>query len=109
MADEKAPPTASRVTMGDIKELVKSTIAEMMPKDEGKTSSVATGDDKTPSVGIAAMVQAEIDKIKAKETEDAEKATIQEKLNELSEKTQEKQPVERRRVHKFMGWGENDK
>lgn len=104
----ETPGTPSRVTMGDIKELVKSTIAEMMPKEEVKTP-VAGGEEKAPATGIAAMVQAEIEKIKAKETEDTEKATIQEKLQELSEKTQEKQPVERRRVHKFMGWGENER
>lgn len=107
MADEK-PGTPSRVTMGDIKEMVKTTIAEMMPKaDEAKPA--VTGEEKSSATGIGALVQAEIDKIKAKETEDNDKLTIQQKLQELSDKTQEKQPVERRRVHKFMGWGENEK
>lgn len=115
MADEN-----KNLTMGDLKKLITDTVTQVVganttqkeeKKDGGtEASGVAQKTEgPTASVGVAAMVKAEIDKLKARETEDAEKQTIQMKLTELSEKTAEKEPVERRRVHKFMGWGENEK
>jgi hypothetical protein len=55
---------------------------------------------------VAALVQAEIEKIKAKETQDKRDQTIDEQLKTLTEKTTEKAPVERGKLHRFMGWGE---
>lgn len=94
-------------SMGDLKKLIAEVVSTAIPKSEAPVvEKPAEGEGK--SVGIAAVVKAEIDKIKADEKEENDKKTIQEKLAELSEKTQEKQPIERRRVHKMMGWGEND-
>jgi hypothetical protein len=99
--------SASKFTMGDLKKLIADSIAEALPKATEPVVAKPTGEASTKSVGIAEAVKAEIDKLKAKETEESEKQTIQQKLQELSEKTAEKEPVERRRVHKLMGWGEN--
>jgi putative protein kinase ArgK-like GTPase of G3E family len=106
MAEEpKADENAAKLTMGDLKKL----IAEMIPTAPAVTSETPKVVGETPvrSVGIAETVKAEIEKLKVKEAEESEKQTIQEKLQELSERTTEKQPIERRRVHKLMGWGEN--
>lgn len=57
---------------------------------------------------LAAQVQAELDKIHAGEQEKAEKTALQTRIDalEAAAKLAEKPPVERRRVHKIMGWGE---
>lgn len=116
MAETPKPETPkaddSKISLGDIRKMVTDTIAEAM---KGVNKTEDTAHDKAQdhtlskldrSSTIQAAVQAEIDKIKARETEEAEKKTLQDKLAELSEKTKEKPPVERSRTHKFMGWGE---
>lgn len=110
MADD-----ANKVTMGDLRTIIKDMVTEVVGTGKKETTDGVSGTapkqapetTENRSVGVAAMVKAEIDKLKAQEQEESEKATIQDKLKELSDKTAEKQPIERRRVHKMMGWGEN--
>jgi hypothetical protein len=110
---EGAP--AGGIKMGDLRKMIQDTVTDVM---KGVTVPTKGEDTDTPKGGgtqadratsIASAVQAEIEKIRAKEKEDDDKKTIQDKLNELSAATAEKPPVERSRVHKFMGWGENAK
>jgi len=111
--DPKTPPAQgdTALKIGDIRKLVTDTITEALKgvtttkEGEGEPASTPMPrGDRTTS--IQATVQAELDKIKAKETADKEKADIQTQLTKLSEATAEKAPIERRRVHKLMGWGE---
>jgi hypothetical protein len=43
---------------------------------------------------------------KRREEREARDKGVEDKLTALEERTKEKAPVERRRVHKVMGWGE---
>lgn len=106
MAEDK-PPESTGIKLGDLKKLIQDTIAEVLPKaDEKKPEDKP--DEKVESSGsIADKVRAEIEKLRAKEKEDEEKSTLTKTVAELAEKTREKVPVERRRVHRLMGWGEN--
>lgn len=116
MAEEQKTPETKgdegKITLGDIRKLVTDTIAEAM-KGVSTTEGDAQGKAQEHTLSrmdrsstIQAAVQAEIDKIKAKETEEAEKKTVQDQLAKLAEVTAEKPPVERSRTHRFMGWGE---
>ena len=109
--DDKVPD--GPITMGTIRELVADTVKAAVSgltsigsdttKPDTKNSD---SDTKGSGLDIAGQVQRELDKLKAREAQDAREKSIDEKLAELSEKTKEKPPVERRRVHNFMGWGE---
>lgn len=107
-------------TMKDLRQLVTDTVTEAVKgitstgdATKGKTDD---GQDGTPprtetrvdrSSTVAEAVQREIQKIQQKEAREAKDKSIDEQLLKLAEATKEKPPVERRRVHKIMGWGEN--
>lgn len=108
------------ITMADIRKIVQDTVQEVT-KDIGGAKDKAKDTEETAHDGAekhtqsrldrsSAMeeaVRSEIDRIKRKEAREARDKTIDEELAKLSEATKEKPPVERRRVHKIMGWGEN--
>jgi hypothetical protein len=109
MSEEKTDPPAGGVKMGDLRKMVTDLVSEAVKgitPTAPITPPVTTPGTPAAGGGIQELVQAQIDKIKAADQEKADKQSIQDKLNELSEKTKEKPPVERRRVHKLMGWGE---
>jgi hypothetical protein len=116
MAETETDAGKSKTTVGDLRDMIKEIVAETI---KGATPDTTTGDN-TPDTdgpkgtettgerarGVAALVAAEVKKIQEKDAADARDQTIQEKLDELSKATAEKPPVERRRVHRAMGWGE---
>jgi len=120
MADDtKGTTTDSKLNLGDLKKMVADTVAEAMKNvtttgsntREVTQSHLEGRGDRSSTVQAA--VAAEIQKIKDSEQADKDKAAreakdqeFETKLSKLSEATAEKPPVERRRVHKFMGWGE---
>lgn len=103
---EGAPPETSGIKMGDLTKLIKDTVAEaitgMKPTDSKPDDKVVDEDSS-----VAAKVRAEIEKISANKKKEEKEATIDSELKDLREKTKEKAPVERTKLHKLMGWGEN--
>src|SRR5579859_3348408 len=91
------------VKFSDLKAVVREVVAEMLPSRSSGGSKSST---RSSGAGIAEQVQAELAKIKADEEATAEKTTTQTRIKSIEEKL-ERPPVERRRVHKVMGWGEN--
>ena len=105
MSDEKPPESSGGIKMGDLKKLIQDVVAEAVKPGDKPTDK---SDDAPATVGgIADKVRQEIEAIRAREKEETEKVTMASELAELKEKAKEKAPVERRRIHKFMGWGEN--
>lgn len=94
------------------------------PKDEGLSDSVKTfivetiksitggektaGDKKEQGPDIEGLVTREIIKMKQREKRDQRDKEIDQFLAKQKATPPEKQPVDRRRVHGFMRWGEND-
>lgn len=91
------------VKFSDLKEVVREVVAEMLPSRSSSTKSTSRA---SSGAGIAEEVQAQLAKIKADEDAKAEKTSVQTTLADLKAKV-ERPPVERRRIHKVMGWGEN--
>lgn len=117
MADEKETTEEKKEDsgsfhLGDLREL----IAQEVKKAAGALTSTDTKEHKEAEKltekgldsksNIAAQVQQAIDEIQGKEKAAQREKDIDDKLAELTKRTEEKTPVERRRVHKFMGWGE---
>lgn len=112
MAEEKkteTPPSEDKggLTVGELRKMITDTVAQLVggngeKKEEEKTTDRPSGN------GIAAEVARQVEKIRAKEARDARDADIDKKLGELAEKTKpvENAPIERSRVHRFMGWGD---
>jgi hypothetical protein len=101
------PPEPTGIKIGDLKKLIQDTVADVV---KGITPDAGGKPDDTPAStdnsSVADKVRAEIEKIRGREAEEKEKETIKTQLAELKSKT-EQAPVERSRLHKFMGWGEN--
>jgi len=108
-AKDSAPEA---LTLGVVRKLVADTVSAALKgveRTEGTAHAAAqqhTESRLDRSSTIQATVQAELDKLKAKEDSEKKEADLQAKLAELTEATAEKAPIERRRVHKLMGWGE---
>lgn len=102
------------LTAGDIRKMIGDMVSDAVKTLGGKgnesDSKEDSKEDKTfrSSTGvdsIARQVDREVERIRAKEARDAKDKEIDEKLGKLSSIV-EAPPVERRRVHKLMGWGE---
>lgn len=109
---EKTPESNSGgapLTIGDLRKMITETVQGLVGGNgEKKDDNTPPKDEPThpQAGGIAAEVQRQVEKIRAREARQKRDEEVDGKLKELSEKVQEKQPVERRRVHKIMGWGE---
>lgn len=113
MADEKKTEEAPKpLTMGDLKKLIEDTVGNLVKTGKDvRDDQHEKAEDRTErkldrNSDVTERVQAELAKIRDKEARDAKEAERDATLAELVTKTAEKAPVERRRVHKFMGWGE---
>lgn len=115
MADDKKEDSGTKaLTMGDLKKFVEDTVGSLIKSgkdvrdDAHDKASEHTANKLDRSSNIQEQVQAELAKIKEKEDRDKKESERDTLLSELQEKLkgQEKAPVERRRVHKIMGWGE---
>jgi hypothetical protein len=109
MTVDAPKPEGTGLSLGDLRKLVTDTVADVMKSVTPSGESVTAPKPETRmdrSTTVQAAVQAEIEKIRAKETEAKEKEDLTAKLTALELATKEKAPVERSRVHKIMGWGE---
>lgn len=112
MAEDKKTDdskTDDKLTAGGlrdmIKEMVTDAVAALTPKKDTDTASSKPSDAPTD---VAGQVQAELARLKRREERDARDKKIDDQLAELQGKTADKPPMERRKVHGFMGWGENE-
>lgn len=110
---EKTPESetgkGASLTVGDLRKMIAETVQGIVGDGEKKTETdPPKGEPSTGPVagGIAAEVQRQVEKIRAREARQKRDEEVDGKLKELSEKVREKTPVERSRVHRFMGWGE---
>lgn len=99
--------TGGKVTVADLRKMVADLVGEAVKvvKPESDTGSKDTG-RQPDSRSVAEQVQAALAGIRDKDEREKRDRTIDQTLAELQERTKEKPPVERRRVHKIMGWGE---
>lgn len=118
MAEEKkddkkteADSGSKPLTMGDLRKFVQDTVHEVVGNVKD-THDNAQGEAQEHTQTrldrgstVKAQVEAELAKIRAKEERDKKDSEIETKLNELTTRTEVK-PVERRKVHRFMGWGD---
>lgn len=88
--------------MGDLEKLISDTVAKIVGEKKDIT-------DETPKSGtnIAEVVREQIQFLKSREKKEAEEADLKKSVDDLKKAATEQAPVERRRVHKLMGWGEN--
>lgn len=97
----------AKLTMKDIGKLVEDKIQAVVSGLNLDAPPEKEKEDTTPKGGnIAEQVKQEIEKIRAHEKSEAEKESVAKQLADLAEKTKEKAPVERRRIHRLMGWGD---
>jgi hypothetical protein len=89
-----------------IRETVTSLLPDLMPKGGTPDPKTPAGADPVPAGDVQSQVQAALKTLQDKEASDNRAKQIDDTLKGLVEKTAEAPPVERRRVHRLMGWGE---
>jgi len=114
---EQQPPTTS-IKFGDLRRLIGDMVSDVVghtdPPPQRQSPPARSGGgnlrDQARGRGVEDEVRTAVDKLekdrKAREEREARDKGYEDKLKELEERTKEKPPVERRRVHRFMGWGE---
>jgi len=100
--------------MGEIRALVREVFAELAPSLTGKKESEQEPAKETTSrqtgKSIQDEVKAELARLREAEERQQSEADLRAQVAELkakSETTAERAPIERRRVHRVMKWGEN--
>jgi Sec-independent protein translocase protein TatA len=106
------------ISVGDLKGLISEVVKSMSPTTdettEKKTEPTTTNknspsrESATGDKSVAEQVREALSGIKKEEEKEAREKRIDEQLAALSVANQEKTPVERNRLHKLMGWGENE-
>ena len=92
-----------KLTVGGLKKMIQDIVAEVVPDTPpAKNDKEETVSEST----MASRVKAEIEKIRAREAAEERDKRIDSELIRLAKDREEKPPVERRFVHKLMGWGE---
>ena len=122
MSQQPPPePSPSVMRFGDLKKLIADMVA-------GATNAASTvgkeltgaGDNtrqplrdqvrgarqQSPARSVDDEVAAALAKIEADKARQAREDARDKDINELKERTKEKAPVERSRLHRFMGWGD---
>lgn len=98
------------VKFGDLRAVVKEVVTEVVGsfKGDGDKKDPEKQNEKpvTTPGSIKSEVQAALAEIRKGESEAEQTATTEGRIKALEDKTAEKAPVERRRVHRIMGWGE---
>lgn len=104
------PKGEGPITMGGLRTLVGEVVKELLPGGPPKETDPPNTPPGGPPAGgsVKAMVQTELDKIKAREARDKRDKDVDDQLAKLAPLTAQKTPVERGRLHRFMGWGDND-
>lgn len=114
---DKTPEGTKGFKVGELRTMIGELVAEAVKgvttggtKDDDSTTGRPEGTSGDRARSVGALVAEQVKKIQdaesAKQKQAEKDKTIQDKLDELSKATAEKPPVERRRVHKVMGWGE---
>lgn len=111
MAEEEKTESSSALTVGELRNMIADTVKSIVgggddKKEDEKKTEPTSGGSRPEGGGIAAEVARQVEKIRAREAREKRDSEIDGKLKELSEKVQEKPPVERRKVHRIMGWGD---
>ena len=111
MAEEQKTETENggALTVGELRKMITDTVQSIVGTGSKSSDDKPTEkeDDRAPSGSVAAMVAREVQKIREREAREKRDSDIDTKLAELAGKVnQETPPVERRRVHKLMGWGD---
>lgn len=116
MADKEEKQTGTDpgapLTLGELGKFITDKVTEAVTAVKGVTDSaheksgevVETKLDRKSS--IAEQVQAELAKLRDQEKKEGESKGLTDRIAALESLTAEKAPVERRRVHRFMGWGD---
>lgn len=114
MTTEPEPTTEPAPTIlkfSDLKkmmtDLVDGAISAREPKQqEGEGNQRRSTRERQPQRDIDSEVQKALDKLEHEKSERAERDALKTDVADLKERTKERAPVERRRVHRIMGWGE---
>jgi hypothetical protein len=110
---EDKPPTLLK--LGDLKKLITDTVEGAFKSREDKDPqpqptpprrTSTRREAETAGRSIDDEVAAAIKKLEAEKAERAEREALRKDVDDVKERTKEKPPVERRRVHRFMKWGE---
>jgi len=116
-APAQQPPEEPRsMRWGDLKKLINDTVsAAVSGGDRDQPQRQSLRDRTAPSQrggnrSVDDEVRTAVEKLeadrKAREERAAKDKNYEDKIAALEERTKERAPVERRRVHKIMGWGE---
>jgi hypothetical protein len=102
--DDKSKP----FRLGDLRELIVEEVKKAVGTDTKAHDEAQKATDKGLSAksDIASQVQEAIADIRKKEEREERDKRVESTLAELQKKVMETPPVERRKVHRFMGWGE---
>lgn len=114
MADKSESETdqGAPLTLAELGKFITDKVSEAVSGLKTTTDTVHEGstdvvekklDNKSR---IAEEVQAEIAKLRKQEAAEGESKAVTDRIAKLEDLVKEKPPVERRRVHRFMGWGE---
>jgi hypothetical protein len=114
MADktESDTDTGAPLTLKELGKFIKDTVAEAVSGIKSTTDDVHekaaehTEEKLDRKSTIAEQVQAEIAKLRQQEKQEGESKAVTDRIAALEARVEEKPPVERRRVHRLMGWGE---
>lgn len=113
MSQQPQPPKEESATLsfGDLNKLIEekatSLFEKLTGKDAPKDEKTADKPVDTPtSSSLEDQIQKGIATLREREAREAKEKERDDTIAGLVEKTKPKTPVERRRVHRFMGWGE---
>jgi hypothetical protein len=109
------PPEVDKqdpLKLGELRSLIEDVVkkvtgsAEKTEDDAHERAQKGTLNRLDRESSIAEQVQAELAKMNEAEKRKAKEDGLAATVKTLTEKVLERAPVERRRIHKFMGWGE---
>jgi hypothetical protein len=123
MAEEKdketgtqPPDSQAPLSLGELRTLIADTVkglvgtgqkAENEAHDKAEDHTERKFERKSDAAdSIQGEVAKALQEIQTREAKQKEQSTLSQKVEEISKKVLEVQPIERRRIHKFMGWGE---
>lgn len=101
--------------IGDLREIIAAEVKSAIGAVKDVTSTDTKAHDDAEKITeakldskstIASEVEKAIADIKSKEAAAARDQDVDSKLKTLFDRTEERPPVERRKVHRLMGWGE---
>lgn len=113
MPDPTTPPATDpdegKLTMGSLKKMIQDTVAEIVPglMDSAKPATPPPAPATDVPTDIAAQVRAQVERIRKQEEKQKTEAQVLADIAALKDaKPKEKEPVQRSKLHKVMGWGD---